>query len=341
MDTKSYAVWNNKGGVGKSFLTFVVAAEYASLHEDTNVFVIDMCPQANVSEVLLGGNGAGSKNLDALLANNPRTTIGGYFDTRISQPHNKTGKEVDFVTQLNSFNSNLPANLFLVAGDPSLELQAQAINQIAAQSLPVGSWKNVHSWVKDLIEEISASFNNATFFIDCNPSFSAYTELAILAANRMIIPCTADGSSARAIDNVGQLVYGISIPAAYASADFEAKAAAAGMPLPLIHMVTLNRSTQYDKKASKAFEAMYNEIKNRVIDLYKSKSSMFSSSPLKPHFFFDVPDAHSVSVVVSHMGMPLRKVKVRGYSVHGTNTKVNKDPLDRYNKGLAAVMPRI
>ena len=44
-----YAVWNNKGGVGKSYLTFQVASEYARTHRDENVLVLDLCPQANAS----------------------------------------------------------------------------------------------------------------------------------------------------------------------------------------------------------------------------------------------------------------------------------------------------
>ena len=62
-----YAIWNNKGGVGKSFLTFVFASEYASKNPDKTVYVIDMCPQANVSEIFLGGNGNGTKVLAHIL----------------------------------------------------------------------------------------------------------------------------------------------------------------------------------------------------------------------------------------------------------------------------------
>ena len=32
-----YALWNNKGGVGKSFLTFSLACEYAIAHPDEEV----------------------------------------------------------------------------------------------------------------------------------------------------------------------------------------------------------------------------------------------------------------------------------------------------------------
>ncbi len=55
-----YAVWNNKGGTGKTFLTFMMAGEYAADNPEQKVVVIDLCPQANVSEIVLGGNGRGS-----------------------------------------------------------------------------------------------------------------------------------------------------------------------------------------------------------------------------------------------------------------------------------------
>jgi chromosome partitioning protein len=57
-----YALWNNKGGVGKSYLSFQVAAEYARTHRDQKVLVIDLCPQANSSSVLLGGIIEGEKS---------------------------------------------------------------------------------------------------------------------------------------------------------------------------------------------------------------------------------------------------------------------------------------
>lgn len=324
-----YAVWNNKGGVGKTFITFIVAAEYAASHPDRTVIVIDLCPQANASEILLGGNGAGAKQLNTLLAKNPRQTIGGYFDQRISSPHVKTGTELSFLVQLKPINDHLPANMFLIAGDPSLELQAQAINQISAQTLPTNSWANVHSWVIDLILAANTQHSDAVFFIDCNPSFAAYTELALLAATRLIVPCTADGSSARAIDNVGQLLYGIGVPPSYASVNFATRAKAAGLALPSIHLVPLNRSTQFDKKASKAFGAMYDEVKKRVTTLRTKIPSAFSVGS-KGSPFFDIPDAHSVSVVASHLGKPLSDIKVRRYDIHGIDAQVNAEPLNRY-----------
>jgi chromosome partitioning protein len=233
-----YAVWNNKGGVGKSFLSFVLATEIA---HDRNipVVLVDMCPQANLSEIVLGGNGIGSDRLDKFIKD--RKTIGGYFDSRINSPHSKTGKELDFLLDARLINENLPKGIYLIAGDPSLELQAQVINQISSQTLPVDSWKNVHKWVADLVDECSKKLGPETMvFVDCNPSFSAYTELSMVSSDALIVPCSSDGSSARAIDNVGSLLYGITTGADYGAANFSGRAKQFSIHLPSVHSVVLN-----------------------------------------------------------------------------------------------------
>ncbi|WP_114215466.1 ParA family protein [Ochrobactrum sp. 3-3] len=332
-----YAIWNNKGGVGKSFVTFITACEYAREHTDKLVVIVDMCPQANVSEVVLGGNGKGAAELDKLLSASPRQTVGGYFDERISSPHKITGNETSYLVDPGAANVNLPANIRMIAGDPSLEIQAEAINQIAAQTLPSDSWSNVHLWLKDLLTAISRKHEDAVFFIDCNPSFSAYTELAIIASDRLIVPCTADGSSARAITNIGQLIFGINVPAAYASVSFSKRAKNSGLPLPTIHVVPLNRSTQYEQKASKAFSAMYEEIKSRTKELAKKEPAIFSAR----NVFLDLPDAHSVSVVTSHLGLPLHCIKLGKYQIHDKDTQVPRPSLERYKEAFANLVARL
>lgn len=334
-----YAIWNNKGGVGKSFVTFVTACEYARVHPEKRIFIVDMCPQANVSEVVLGGSGKGSKNLEDILTSKPRRTVGGYFDERISSPHKITGNETNYVLQAKDYNSELYDNMYIIAGDPSLEIQAEAINQIAGQTLPSQSWATVHQWLKDLLGAISKRHENAVFFIDCNPSFSAYTELSIIASDRLIVPCSADGSSARAISNIGQLIYGIGVPEIYASVSFSKRAKSYGLALPTVHVVPLNRSTQYEKKPSKAFAAMYDAIKSRTINLFATDRSIFSA-PIE-NIFLDIPDAHSVSVVTSHLGLPLSKINLGKYPINGRDTQVPKDSLDRYKAAFENLLSRL
>ena len=119
------------------------------------------------------------------------------------------------------------------------------------RTFPPGAWRNVHSWVIDLQRAATRRLGECAFFIDCNPSFSAYTAQAVLAAERLVVPCTADGSSARAIHNVGQLVYGHGVPPEYRDAGFRARAETFSMTLPKLHVVALNRSTTYRQKSAK------------------------------------------------------------------------------------------
>jgi len=330
-----YAIWNNKGGVGKSFLSFMLATELAKNSPDRKVILADMCPQANVSEMVLGGNSKGSAALGELLAAGAdRRTVGGYFDARISSPHQTIGRETDYLLLAKDFNPNLPPNLYLIAGDPSLEIQAQVINQIGGQTLPEDAWKNVHSWLRDLIIACEAKLGNknVTTIIDCNPSFSAYTELAMIAAERLVVPCSCDGSSARAIDNIGALLYGKGPGALHSSVGFSARAKKAGLNPPAIHSVLLNRSTQYNKKASKAFGAMFDAIKSRVTSLRKLSPEYFVSGD--ESLFHEIPDNHSVAIVCSHLGLPLYDVEPGKYQVHDENPQVNSEPLDRYKEHL-------
>lgn len=53
----SYVLWANKGGIGKSTLTFQLACKYARTNSEIPTFVIDLSPQCDVSRMLLGGGG--------------------------------------------------------------------------------------------------------------------------------------------------------------------------------------------------------------------------------------------------------------------------------------------
>lgn len=49
MSINIYAFYNNKGGVGKTTLCSNASTLYAKTNPNTQVLVIDMCPQANTA----------------------------------------------------------------------------------------------------------------------------------------------------------------------------------------------------------------------------------------------------------------------------------------------------
>jgi chromosome partitioning protein len=105
-----YALWNNKGGVGKIYLSFQIAAEYARTHPEKNVLVVDVCPQCNVSVMLLGGMQRGEGVVDQLGSSNPRRTIAGYVRDRIASPYHNTGTGSSYVLSVRDHNEYVPSN---------------------------------------------------------------------------------------------------------------------------------------------------------------------------------------------------------------------------------------
>ena len=269
----SYAFWNNKGGVGKSFLCFVAASEYAFLYPNTDVYVIDLCPQGNVSETLLGGYLNGSKALNCLIQKNPRATVAGYLEARLNSPFQMIPDISPFVCEPKEFNQDIPDNLRLVCGDNLLEIISEAIRQTSQLPIPVDAWKQVLTWILDLTFALrrASGDRDTLFVIDCNPSFAVYTQLAIIAAEGVIVPFTADDSSRRAIENVAALLYGIADPylAAYARISFAKRAKEEYVSLPKLHTFVSNRVTLYEGKASKAFEAVNKTIKQTMDNIHK------------------------------------------------------------------------
>ena len=203
---KKYAFWNNKGGTGKTSLNFQSILRYAEIHTDEKILAMDLCPQANFSELLLGGLvGKGSDNLLRIQGNTPRASVGGYFQLRLPQPFSSPSfTPSDFIVSPNTYNSNVPHNIDLLSGDPLLELQATAVSTLANTQIPGSKpWLAIIDWLKDFIEPIENEYD--TIFIDCNPSFSIYTQIALSIADRLIIPVMADDPSRRALQNAFSL----------------------------------------------------------------------------------------------------------------------------------------
>ena len=81
-----FAFWNNKGGTGKTSLAFQTICTYAQRYPEKRILVVDLCPQANLSELLLGGqSGGGTQRFMQIIHGvDTRKCFGGYFHKRLS-----------------------------------------------------------------------------------------------------------------------------------------------------------------------------------------------------------------------------------------------------------------
>lgn len=340
-----YAMWNNKGGVGKSYLTFQIASEYARTHPKRKVLVVDLCPQANSSVMLLGGMIEGEAVIDLLSETTPRQTISGYIEDRIRSPYVNPHSGANYAVRVLDHNRHVPENLFLVPGDEQLEIQASRVIGATFPG-PTDAWRIVHTWIRDLIDDIQRSWNqgNTTVFIDCNPSFSVYTELALSAADSLIIPFSADGSSKRAVRALLALIYGVARTPGAQQSQFFIYSQQFRLPIPKIYCYVGNRLTQYVRSAQ-AFRTVVHEIGNEIWSVWQKNPNVFyvhpvgSGSPrnrtgFNEMFQFEIVDANTASVVSSSLGVPIVMLTAGQHIVAGRQVTVNQSQLDNQQPNI-------
>lgn len=320
-----YAIWNNKGGTGKTSLAFQAICRYAERNPKKRLLAVDVCPQANLSELFLGGlMNKGSTNLLTVQGKTPRCSIGGYFQIRLPSPYSAPKfTPQDFVMKPSEMNKRIPENIDLVCGDPLLELQSNAINTLANTQVPgTSTWLAIIDWVKDLLTPLEESYD--AVFMDCNPSFSIYTQIGLAAADRLVLPVMADDSSRRAVQNALSLVYGLKLPSPiYATYAFSTKLEQAHRGLPQVHLIVKNRLTQYMGPAS-AYYAVLQAIDSDIRALLKSNQTYFTFKKIDDGTV-DVRDFQTTGVVAFARGCPFSKLEAGKQKIAGHRVQVKEE----------------
>ena len=337
-----YAFWNNKGGTGKTSLAFQSICRYAELNSDQRILAVDLCPQANLSELLLGGlEGNGSESLNTLYNLNGRVSIGGYFETRLTNPYNMPAIDPEhFLSKPHQFNSNIPENIELLAGDRIVELQANAIASLSNTNIPgkKDPWLAVIDWLKDFIESTDGKYT--TIFIDTNPSFSMYTQIALSTANRLILPVMADDSSRRAVRNALTLVHGIQLPSSdYDKYSFSRKLRDARRNLPKVHLLVKNRLTQYMGPSS-AYHSVLTSIDEDLINVMKTDPGILTFSNVS-HGISEVRDFQTTGVVAFALGKPFSRLKAARHQIREGEVQVKKEYLDLCQDAIEELVNRL
>lgn len=337
-----YTFWNNKGGTGKTSLCFQTITEYAITHQNQKILCIDLCPQANLSELMLGGLlGNGGQKLSQIWEDNVnRKSIGGYFQQRLSTPY-----EISADINLNEYlihpmdyNTNIPQNIDMIAGDRIIELQSNSISALSITQIPgLNTYIKVVSWLKDLLvghEEYN------TIFIDTNPSFAIYTQIALTATERLLIPVMADDSSKRALNNVLSLIYGLELPSEiYDGYAYNSKMISANLPLPKIHLIIKNRLTQYMGPAS-AYASVLTSIDENITQILSENNNIFTFDNINEGII-DVRDFQTTGVVAFAEACPFSRLSVGSHSIFGINTQLRKDYLDHCKDAISLIVSKL
>jgi len=302
--------------------------------------------------MFLGGMGAGDEALDALSDRVPRRTIAGYIEDRIRSPYVNPRTGASYLTHPREQNPRIPSNLYLVAGDEQLEIQGFRVLGATLPG-PPDAWRIVHTWISDLISDVRQSWDeaDATVFIDCNPSFSIYTELALSASDRLIIPFSADGSSRRAVRAVLALLYGVTRQPGAQQSQFFLESNRYRLSIPKIYCYVGNRLTQYVTSA-KAFRTVVNEIGSEIWAVWQTNAGVFQLHPagspvpqsrlaFKNMFQFEIVDANTASVVSGALGIPIIRMSSGMHDVAGRRVMVNQSQLDKQQPNIVDLVAAI
>lgn len=190
------------------------------------------------------------------------------------------------------------------------------------QLVGVDSWVAVIDWLKDFIDRVEDDYDIA--FIDTNPSFSMYTQIALSTAERLILPVMADDSSRRAIQNVFSLIYGLTLPSPiYAQYAFAEKLKKANRKLPQIHLVLKNQITQYMGSAS-AYSTVLQAIDKDINNLFKAQPELFNFDNLREGIA-DIRDFQTAGVVAYARGCPFYTLASGKLDLLDKRVQVNED----------------
>ncbi|EOG5745941.1 ParA family protein [Enterobacter roggenkampii] len=194
---KTIAIFNNKGGVGKTTFCANLATQFALRH-NKRVLVLDLDPQANMTHYMLGEEKASSviaPYYDRDIDKAEHTIIDAFDNYELGESSINTNVEPIYCERFSS--SIICGNPFLASYEDILSKKWNELNDPDNVS-----GLRISNWIHTLLKSKSADYDYA--FLDLSPSLGAINRTALLAADYFISPMSCDIFSLIAIKNIRQ-----------------------------------------------------------------------------------------------------------------------------------------
>lgn len=232
---KAIAIFNNKGGVGKTTFCANLATHLAQKHKK-KVLVLDLDPQANITHYMLGDDAASD-------------IIAPYYDSSIGRVESTIVDAFDnYEVGESSINVGITPiycarfEAHLIAGNPFLasyeDILSKKWNELSDPDNVSGM--RISNWIFTVLRAHESSFDYA--LIDLSPSLGAINRTALLASDYFVSPMSCDIFSLVAIKNIRQW-FDKWIPyynARFQTFEVEKKHVLEKLPSPLKSRVTID-----------------------------------------------------------------------------------------------------
>ncbi|MBG1270509.1 ParA family protein [Nostoc sp. WHI] len=187
--TKVISVFNNKGGVGKTTITWNLGDALA--RQGKKVLLIDFDPQSNLSIAILG------KRFQNILPS-PNTPYGTTVRAFL-QPFLQNDGQLQLYTH-KGFHTHHDVDL--IASDAWLNVYSESLS--VGSDLLTGNGLEKYSIINRIIEEANSSCYYDYVLIDLPPSFSNLVRIAFYSSNYFIVPCTSDIFCSYCVELIGE-----------------------------------------------------------------------------------------------------------------------------------------
>lgn len=190
-NAKRLVIMNNKGGVGKTTLTFHLAHIWAELGK--SVLVADLDPQSNLTAMFLG-----ESQLEAIWPDEGlRNTVAGALRPL------KEGTGMEQPVELQRVNNNL----WLLAGD--LELSAFEDELAEAWSKVLddkpAEWRKLTA-IQRLINRYATECKADIVLFDIGPNLGALNRASLISTDFLVVPLATDLFSRQGLKNLGSIL---------------------------------------------------------------------------------------------------------------------------------------
>lgn len=313
----SYAISNLRGGVGKSSIAFNLAYE---ISRKNPVLIADVCPQCNMTEILLGDF-------------RPKVTVYHALQPLISGPAfgNTSRDEISYRVSRYCDEFKGGAGAWMVSGSPELFAFPSTLygqlnvaysqrNQHAAAGL-------LHS-LKTVLANEAKGTESRKILVDTSPFYAGATHLAWCAVEALIVPVRVDEHSIESLDLTFQLL-------SDHTRDFQQwNDRAGGLPTPKVAAVVMTMVGSKSQKRATPDSAsrMYIE---RALALAEKHAHLFNHSENPGRAFVLTDDFHSAGRISGYKRIPISELKVRSFhTIEGRRRLQVNASVTRYQRQL-------
>lgn len=315
---KRYAISNFRGGVGKTSLSFNLGYELSKKAE--KILFADLCPQTNLSEVILQDQTSiGVDVYSALLSEVMPGSINGIAGSVAMS----IGPTCASFSGKKAFLLKGAMDLYLFPGILYTQLNtAAALMRTQAQS----AIQNTLLSLDRIVEREEKEWKFTKVLIDTSPFFAGATHLAWMAADALIVPVRVDHASVSGLNLLLKMLHDPSL-------EFVRYTRLAGLErLPKIHSILITHANWSRRKPYEPDAATRNFVGNAVNLAMQYPGAFDTDNPADHVFLLD--DFLSAGKVSGEKGIPIGELRPgQQFSIHNNKFYVN-DSVQRYQKQL-------